>query len=244
MNRPWLPAAASTCLHAVAALALLAPWSPRPLPSSPPVVMELVMVQPPPPPSPSPSPASTSTSVPVPVSSPAPAPAPPKAKTPPAKTPRPRPTAIPLPQAAAPAATPTATTESPAPQAIATPDSATAGGQGPPDNGGGGGGGGGSAGSSGGPTSAPGYALGDAHTPLPDYPWSARRRGIEGRVVLRLEVDADGRPTAVQLVHGSGHEVLDKAAEIAVWHWRLRPALMRGQPVAGVVVVPIVFKLT
>lgn len=92
--------------------------------------------------------------------------------------------------------------------------------------------------------SAPGYTLGDSHTPAPDYPWSARRRGAEGRVVLRLEVDADGRPIEVELVHSSGHDALDQAALTAIRHWRLRPATADGVPVAGRVVVPIVFKLT
>lgn len=90
----------------------------------------------------------------------------------------------------------------------------------------------------------PGYSLGAATTPAPDYPWSARRRGIEGRVVLRLEVGADGLPTGIELVHSSGSDALDQAAIAALRHWRLRPALADGMPVAGRVVVPIVFKLT
>lgn len=90
----------------------------------------------------------------------------------------------------------------------------------------------------------PGYSLGAATTPAPDYPWSARRRGIEGRVVLRLEVDADGLPTGIELVHSSGSDALDQAAITALRQWRLRPALADGVPVAGRVLVPIVFKLT
>lgn len=90
----------------------------------------------------------------------------------------------------------------------------------------------------------PGYTLGAAHTPMPDYPWSARRRGTEGRVVLRLLVDAEGRPTAIDLVHSSGDPVLDGAAITALRQWRLRPALADGVPVAGAVVVPILFRLT
>lgn len=98
----------------------------------------------------------------------------------------------------------------------------------------------------GGPAMAapPGYSLGAATTPAPDYPWSARRRGIEGRVVLRLEVGADGLPTGIELVHSSGSDALDQAAMAALRQWRLRPALADGVPVAGRVVVPIVFKLT
>lgn len=106
--------------------------------------------------------------------------------------------------------------------------------------------GGGAAGSPGGNSgsSAPSYNLGAAHTPAPDYPWNARRRGIEGRVVIRLEVAADGCPTQVELIHSSGDAALDRAALTTLWHWRLRPAMADGVPVAGRITVPIVFKLT
>lgn len=90
----------------------------------------------------------------------------------------------------------------------------------------------------------PGYRLGDAHTPAPDYPWSARRRGVEGRVVVRLRVDAQGNPMFAELVHSSGDSALDRAALQTLRHWRLRPATLDGLPVDGQVVVPILFKLT
>lgn len=93
-------------------------------------------------------------------------------------------------------------------------------------------------------SSPPGYALGTALTPAPDYPWSARRRGIEGRVVIRLDVDGDGRPTRVDLLHSSGDSALDQAALATLRLWRLRPALADGVPATGHIVVPIVFKLT
>lgn len=91
---------------------------------------------------------------------------------------------------------------------------------------------------------SPGYRLGDALTPAPDYPWSARRRGVEGRVVVRLHVDAQGHPQAVELLESSGDSALDRAAVTTLRHWRLYPATAHGQPVDGQVVVPILFKLT
>lgn len=91
---------------------------------------------------------------------------------------------------------------------------------------------------------APGYRLGDSRTPVPDYPWSARRRGIEGRVVVRLHVDAQGNPVEVEVLHSSGDTALDRAALTTLRQWRLHPATAHGQPVEGQVVVPILFKLT
>ncbi|MFC7302093.1 energy transducer TonB [Cognatiluteimonas weifangensis] len=95
--------------------------------------------------------------------------------------------------------------------------------------------------------SAPG-ALANAapqplHTPAPRYPRAAQRRGESGTVLLRVQVGADGQPRAVELVQGSGSRVLDRAASDAVRRWRFRPALRNGQPVAGVVQVPVTFDL-
>lgn len=104
--------------------------------------------------------------------------------------------------------------------------------------------GGGGAAAGGGTASPPDYTLGSAQTPAPDYPWSARRRGVQGRVVIRLEVDDTGRPTAASLIEGSGDQSLDLAALTALRQWRLRPALTDGRPVASHVVVSILFKLT
>ena len=46
------------------------------------------------------------------------------------------------------------------------------------------------------------------------------------------------------MLHSSGNDALDQAAITALWHWRLRPAMAGGVAVAGLVIVPIVFKLT
>ena len=87
------------------------------------------------------------------------------------------------------------------------------------------------------------YHLGSADTPLPDYPWSARRRGREGRVVIVLDVDAGGHPIHVSVVESSGDDALDQAALNALARWRLAPALKDGVPVASQVRVPIRFRL-
>ncbi len=78
----------------------------------------------------------------------------------------------------------------------------------------------------------------------PRYPFLARRRGQEGRVVLRAQVTANGDPETVRVRQSSGFRLLDAAAVAAVKAWRFVPASRGGIPVAGSVEVPISFKLT
>lgn len=82
------------------------------------------------------------------------------------------------------------------------------------------------------------------HNPPPPYPLAARRREIEGRVVLQVEVDASGVPGAVRLAAGSGSDMLDKAALDAIRGWRFEPARRDGQAVAATVTIPIHFRLS
>lgn len=77
----------------------------------------------------------------------------------------------------------------------------------------------------------------------PAYPRQARRRGLEGRVLLRAQVDAQGLVAAVKVIASSGHAILDQAASENVRLWRFAPAQAEGRAVAGWAQVPIVFSL-
>lgn len=79
--------------------------------------------------------------------------------------------------------------------------------------------------------------------PKPAYPPLARRRGEEGKVLLRVFVDADGRPGKVELQRSSGSPRLDEAALSTVSRWKFIPARQGNEAVAAWVQVPIVFKL-
>jgi protein TonB len=94
-----------------------------------------------------------------------------------------------------------------------------------------------------GQTEQPRYSLGSATTPLPDYPWSARRRGQEGRVIIRLSVDEHGHPINAVILTSSGNASLDQAALKTLKHWRLTPARRMGIAVETQIDVPIQFKL-
>ena len=78
---------------------------------------------------------------------------------------------------------------------------------------------------------------------VPTYPERARARGWEGRVLLRVEVTADGRAAAVSIANSSGYAVLDRAARNAVRRWRFTPAMKAGVRSASTVTVPVRFVL-
>lgn len=78
-------------------------------------------------------------------------------------------------------------------------------------------------------------------SPSPRYPARALRRGESGEVLLRIHVDARGRPAQVDVASSSGSRDLDRAARTAARRWRFRPAMSGGNPVPGVVDVPITF---
>ena len=78
---------------------------------------------------------------------------------------------------------------------------------------------------------------------LPQYPDDERRRGVEGNVTLRIDVDANGLPSDVDYAHRSGNRALDRAALVAARNWRFQPAIRNGEPVASTVTVPVAFRL-
>jgi protein TonB len=65
-----------------------------------------------------------------------------------------------------------------------------------------------------------------------EYPAQARADGVEGRLVLRLQIGADGSVTHVDVV-SSVEAALDAVAIATVKKWRFKPAMRCGKPVAG-----------
>lgn len=79
--------------------------------------------------------------------------------------------------------------------------------------------------------------------PAVDYPISARRAGIEGKVTLRLLIDEKGLPQRADIQQSSGHARLDEAARTAVLRAQFKPHLEDGQPMPVHALVPINFTL-
>ena len=79
--------------------------------------------------------------------------------------------------------------------------------------------------------------------PSPPYPSLARKRGIQGTVILRVEVLADGMVGEIEVKRSSGYKVLDKSALKAVKGWRFIPAVRNGVYAKAQVNVPVRFEL-
>lgn len=79
--------------------------------------------------------------------------------------------------------------------------------------------------------------------PRPRYPAVAIRQRIEGRVVLRVTIAADGRVSDIEVADSSGFAVLDNAATNALRQWRFTPATRDGQRVESTLVLPVRFRL-
>jgi protein TonB len=92
--------------------------------------------------------------------------------------------------------------------------------------------------------SQPLYNAAYLNNPPPVYPLAARRRGIEGTVMVRAQIQEDGHCLQADLSKSSGHEMLDKAAVAAVRSWRFVPAKRGTQTIVAWVEVPITFRLT
>ncbi len=79
--------------------------------------------------------------------------------------------------------------------------------------------------------------------PPPHYPEVARRRGYEGRALLRVEVLESGKVGRMEIASSSGFEVLDSAAQRSVRGWAFVPGTQNGAETRQWVMVPIRFSL-
>ena len=89
----------------------------------------------------------------------------------------------------------------------------------------------------------PVYSAASLNNQPPAYPLSARRRGIEGTVIIRAQIHDNGHCHHVTIKKSSGHPLLDKAALDAVRDWRFVPARRGSQVITAWVDVPITFRL-
>jgi len=81
------------------------------------------------------------------------------------------------------------------------------------------------------------------HAPPPEYPDAARKDGKEGRVLLRVLVDEEGKSKLVEINLSSGSRLLDQAAAEAIKRWRFSPARYGDSPTASWVKIPVDFRL-
>jgi bla regulator protein blaR1 len=60
------------------------------------------------------------------------------------------------------------------------------------------------------------------YDPPPEYPLEARRQGLQGSVVVMVRVNADGRPSGLQILKASPQGVFEGAVRRALMRWRYR----------------------
>lgn len=65
----------------------------------------------------------------------------------------------------------------------------------------------------------------------PKYPTRALRRGIEGYVLLKYDIDTDGRPDNIQVVEAQPPRVFEREARRALSRWKYQPKKIAGKTV-------------
>lgn len=79
-------------------------------------------------------------------------------------------------------------------------------------------------------------------TPV-EYPRLARKKGLEGRALIEVWLDKDGKQIKQKLIQSSGHEILDSRALNTIKQWQFSRQTANGQAIAHRVQIPINFKL-
>ena len=77
---------------------------------------------------------------------------------------------------------------------------------------------------------------------LPRYPDQARRLRLEGRVTLRILIDAEGVPQSFAVHQATPAGVFEQAALEAARQFRFSPGKVAGKGVATIVLLPFNFK--
>jgi TonB family protein len=83
----------------------------------------------------------------------------------------------------------------------------------------------------------------NAESPV-EYPATLYARGIEGKVVLRLYAEVNGKlvPESTRVAESSGYPAFDSAALAGVGALHFAPALKNGVPAAAAFLQPVHFR--
>ncbi len=83
-----------------------------------------------------------------------------------------------------------------------------------------------------------------AHKMLPpSYPKTAAEQRIVGKVVVRVDVDTEGRATNVRVLQASPAGVFDDATVAAAKQWTFEPAIRNGKAVASALKIPVTYAM-
>lgn len=92
-------------------------------------------------------------------------------------------------------------------------------------------------------TTTPSFDASYLKNPAPEYPSRAKRRGMEGVVMLGVLVAENGLAKSVNIAKSSGFSMLDASALDTVKRWKFVPAKRGNESVEARVMVPIEFRL-
>jgi TonB family protein len=76
----------------------------------------------------------------------------------------------------------------------------------------------------------------------PEYTPAAKKAGVEGTMLLYVEVGADGRAHSIRVLKGLGYG-LDAKAINAMRDWRFLPGTKNGAPVMTPAAIEVKFRL-
>lgn len=79
--------------------------------------------------------------------------------------------------------------------------------------------------------------------PALKYPFEAAKEGIEGRVVIRLVVDSDGKAQEPDIVESDPEGIFDETALETIVKYKFKPAVKDGKNVDCIVRVPVKFEM-
>ncbi|MCW6028183.1 TonB family protein [Stenotrophomonas sp. SRS1] len=79
--------------------------------------------------------------------------------------------------------------------------------------------------------------------PPPSYPKIAFEQSIVGKVVVRVDIDAEGKATNVRVLEATPAGVFDEATVAAAKQWTFEPAIRNGKAVASALKVPVTFAM-
>jgi protein TonB len=75
------------------------------------------------------------------------------------------------------------------------------------------------------------------------YPEIARKAGVEGKVVVHVQISEKGDVVNTKILQSLGNNGCDEAAIAAIKSVKWKPAMQRDRPVKVWVAIPVVFKL-
>jgi TonB family protein len=78
----------------------------------------------------------------------------------------------------------------------------------------------------------------------PHYPNRALKLGQEGKVLVEVLLDKDGKQIKQEVINSSGYVLLDKAALEAIKKWSFLPHKLQGENSKAFIQIPIEFKIS